>query len=190
MTALTPRGCRRHRDALVDFIDRRAIGPLTASALDHLSRCRACERELESTALAIAALRRRYEEMRTAEPRPDAWLRLRSRIDRPRTALWRWRTTMAGIAVSAGLVGTLLAPQAIWHPKPVVPTDGNWTSPYLDDTGPLEWNRLLQRRPALAPIMTTVPLDSTPTGVRWGGPDGRGYVVTAAFDAPPAGRAH
>jgi hypothetical protein len=187
---LSAPGCRRHRAALVDFIDRREIGPGTESALDHLARCRACEWELESTALAITALRRLYGEIRTAEPPADAWLRLRSRIERPRAALWRWRTTLAGIAVGAGLVGTLLAPRAIWSPKLDVPTDGNWTSPYLDDAGPLEWNRLLDRRQAQSPITILVPLDAPPTGMRWGGPDGRGYVTTASVEAPPPGRAH
>ena len=35
--------CVRHREALVDFVDRREMGPGTAAALTHLDHCRACE---------------------------------------------------------------------------------------------------------------------------------------------------
>ena len=189
MIDLSAARCVRHRGALLDFVDRREIGPWTGPALDHLERCRACASEVQATALAITAVRRLYDEVRVAEPRADAWLRLRSRIDRPRAALWRWRTTLAGLVVGAGLVGTLLAPSAIWRPRLDVPTDGNWTSPYLDGR-PIEWDRLLSRRPTPEPITILVPLDAAPSGMRWAGPDGRGHTLAASIETPPPGRAH
>ena len=188
MIDLRARACGRHRERLVDFIDRREVGPHTSVALAHLDHCRACEWELEATALTITALRRLVAEAEALEPAPDAWERLRARVDRPRAALWRWRTTLAGIALGAGLVGTLVAPRAIWHPRYVVSQDGYPVATSQDAAGFIERNRAMQRPPLPADQITIlVPLSAPPTGQKWAGPDGRGYVVQVITEAPPQG---
>lgn len=101
--------CVRHREALIDFVDRRERGPGTAAALRHLDRCRACEEDLAGLVRTITSLRRIQRYVAVAEPRADAWLRLRERIRRPRQ-VWRWRTTLAGLTTSTLLVGVLVAP--------------------------------------------------------------------------------
>ncbi len=109
MIATFRRPCVDHRAALIDFVDRRERGPMTAAALGHLDRCRSCEEDLAGIAMAIAALRRLHHDVATVEPAADAWLRLRARIQR-RGDPWRWRTTLAGLTTSTLLVGMLVAP--------------------------------------------------------------------------------
>lgn len=109
------RPCVAHRTALLDWIDRRANGPGTAAALAHLDRCRACEDELAGVALAIAALRRVGDDLVQAEPPPDAWLRLRTRISR-RSDPWAWRASLGGLATSSMLVAVLVMPFTIGRP--------------------------------------------------------------------------
>jgi hypothetical protein len=104
--------CGTHRAALIDFVDRRALGSATAAALSHLDRCRACEEELSGIALAIAALRRLHREVEGEEPAADAWLRLRARVQRPIDP-WRWRATLGGLASSVMLVAVLVGPTAL-----------------------------------------------------------------------------
>jgi hypothetical protein len=189
MIELRAPGCLRHRDALIDFIDRREVGPETAPALVHLERCRACEWELESTALAITALRRLVAEAEPLEPSPDAWSRLRARVDRPRAALWRWRTTLAGIAVSAGLVATLVAPRAIWQPRLAVSQDGYRVSSSQDASVLIERMRALQRPPLPQDQITILaPPNLAPSDTSWAGPDGLGYKVTAPTEPRRAER--
>jgi hypothetical protein len=103
------RPCVDHRAALIDFVDRRELGPATAAALGHLDRCRTCEQELSGIALAIAGLRRLHRDVEAVEPPADAWLRLRSRIQR-RGDPWRWRTTLSSLTASTLLVGVMVAP--------------------------------------------------------------------------------
>jgi anti-sigma factor RsiW len=103
-------GCRRHRPALFDFVDRGEITPGTASALGHLDRCQRCTWELESTVLAITALRRLGDEAARAEPRPDAWPRLRDRIDRWRPVRWAIMSPTTGTVMSVALVAMLIVP--------------------------------------------------------------------------------
>jgi anti-sigma factor RsiW len=109
------RPCADHRAALLDFVDRRERTEATAAALDHLERCRACERELTELALAIAALRRLQAHVACAEPAPDGWLRLQARITVPADP-WRWRATLGGLATSALLVATFVMPVTIGAP--------------------------------------------------------------------------
>jgi hypothetical protein len=104
--------CGTHRAALIDFVDRRALGSATAAALSHLDRCRACEEELSGIALAIAALRRLHREVDGEEPAADAWLRLRARVQRPIDP-WRWRASLGGLAGSLMLVAVLVGPMAL-----------------------------------------------------------------------------
>ncbi|HEX2756353.1 MAG TPA: hypothetical protein VHM48_12865 [Candidatus Limnocylindrales bacterium] len=104
------RTCRRHRAALVDFVDHGLIGPPTAAALAHLDRCDACTEMLDSTVLAIAALRRLGEEAARVEPRTDAWPRLRARLSTRRPSRLSIVSPLAGVFTSVALAALLVAP--------------------------------------------------------------------------------
>jgi hypothetical protein len=105
--------CRRHRAALVDFVDRGEIEPRTRAALAHLEICRRCELEIERTALAITALRRLGLEAATAEPSPDAWPRLRARVTSPSTGAMRWGSGLGATVVGVALVAAIGLPIAL-----------------------------------------------------------------------------
>ena len=102
--------CDRHRPALLDFVDRGEIVPGTAKALAHLDRCSRCTEELESTLLAITALRRIGDDLSRVEPAPDAWPRLRARIETLRPKRWAVMSPSAGLVMSVALVAVLVAP--------------------------------------------------------------------------------
>ncbi|HEX5013973.1 MAG TPA: hypothetical protein VFV72_07400 [Candidatus Limnocylindrales bacterium] len=102
--------CDRHRPALLDFVDRGEIAPGTAKALAHLDRCSRCTEELESTMLAITALRRIGDEVANIEPAPDAWPRLRARLETFRPRRWAIISPSAGLVMSVALVAVLVAP--------------------------------------------------------------------------------
>jgi hypothetical protein len=102
--------CARHRAALLDFVDRGEIAPGTAPALAHLERCGRCTDELESTVLAITALRRYGDELAPAEPSPEAWPRLRAHLETLRPARWAVMSPSAGMVMSIALVAVLIAP--------------------------------------------------------------------------------
>jgi hypothetical protein len=180
--------CARHRAALVDFVDRRERGPTTEAALDHLDRCPACTWELEATAMAVMALRRLHDDAADVEPPADSWSRLRARVARPREAVWRWRASLAGLAVGAGLVATILAPTSYFTAR----------TTYLQEAGLepglTEARRLAEQReeraildqqratrtgppPALSSGPPSVPPRVAPS---WAGPDGLGTSARAA----------
>jgi hypothetical protein len=102
--------CARHRATLLDFVDRGEIVPGTALALAHLDRCDRCTDDLESTVLTITALRRLGDDIARAEPSPDAWPRLRARIDGLRPKRWAVMSPSAGLVMSVALVAVLVAP--------------------------------------------------------------------------------
>jgi hypothetical protein len=121
-------GCRRHRPALIDFVDRGEIGDGTASALVHLDRCDRCTSELEATVLTITALRRIGDEAARIEPLADAWPRLRARLDRWRPLRWAVMSPTTGMVMSVALVAMLVAPLNVGRVGPeadptIVPTD-------------------------------------------------------------------
>jgi hypothetical protein len=95
---------------LLDFVDRGEIVPGTAQALAHLERCDPCTDELESTVLAITALRRYADEIARAEPSPEAWPRLQARLATLRPKRWAIMSPSAGIVMSMALVAVLVAP--------------------------------------------------------------------------------
>ncbi len=103
--------CRRHRSALLDFAAGGEIEPRTRAALAHLEICRRCVVEIERTALTVAAIRRAFREARRAEPRPDAWPRLRSRVARPPRS--GRLTSPWGALAGAALAAALFAPYAL-----------------------------------------------------------------------------
>jgi anti-sigma factor RsiW len=105
------RGCARFRPLLVDFVDRGEVQPETGGALAHLDQCSRCTEAIESTVLTITALRRIGDDAASvaAEPEPDAWPRLRVRIEgwkrRPRVM-----SPLAGMAMSFAIVAVLVMP--------------------------------------------------------------------------------
>jgi hypothetical protein len=116
------RACSRHRPVLVDFVDRSEVRPETAAALRHLDDCRRCTDAVESTLLTITALRRLADDVELAEPRPDAWPRLRARI----TSLRRRPAVMsplAGVAMSFAIVGVLVLPFRLGADRFAEPTE-------------------------------------------------------------------
>ena len=112
--------CARHRPALLDFVDRGDIVPGTANALAHLDRCGRCTDELESMVLTITALRRLGDDVATAEPSPDAWPRLRTRLDRLNPKRWVIMSPSAGLVMSVALVAVLVAPLHIGGPTSTI----------------------------------------------------------------------
>jgi hypothetical protein len=103
------RQCQRHRPALIDFVDHGAVGPETGPALHHLDRCAKCTEAIESTILAITAVRRYADHVAAVEPPVDAWPRLRERIvglRRPSAV----QSPIAGIAMSFAIVAVLAMP--------------------------------------------------------------------------------
>jgi hypothetical protein len=105
--------CRRHRAALVDFVDRGEIEQRTRAALAHLDVCRTCELELERTAQAITALRRLGLEAAMAEPSPDAWPRLRARVVSQPVGGMRWGSGLGATVVGMALVAAIGLPIAL-----------------------------------------------------------------------------
>lgn len=103
-------GCRRHRPALLDFVDRGEITPATSQALAHLDRCQTCTDQLETTVMAITALRRIGDEAARVEPPPDAWPRLRARLDRWRPLRWAIMSPTAGTVMGLAIVAILVIP--------------------------------------------------------------------------------
>jgi hypothetical protein len=116
------RPCQQHRPALLDFVDRGEIAPSTGAALAHLNRCNRCTTELETTMLAITALRRIGAEAALVEPSPDAWPRLKARIERWRRVRWAVLSPTTGMAMSALLVALLVAPLRLGMAPRAVPS--------------------------------------------------------------------
>lgn len=177
MIDLTGR-CRRHRAALTDFVDRGDLGASAEAALSHLERCSRCVLELESAALTIMALRRLGDAVARQEPRPDAWPRLRTRIESAgRGGFWsRW--TRAGHLAGAALVGCLVASVAITGPAAIdprpapaeIPAEARFTAPAENPSRP-------RPRPA-ASSQVAVRIDLA----RWTGPDGLGITLSPASE--------
>jgi hypothetical protein len=104
------RSCERYRPLLVGFVDRGEVQPGTRAALAHLDRCEACIDAMESTVLTITALRRLGTAASSAEPRPDAWPRLRARLERRRARRSAVMSPLTGIAMSVAIVALFVVP--------------------------------------------------------------------------------
>ncbi len=186
-----PGGCRIHRAALLDFIDRREMGPETSAALDHLDRCGGCETELAATVLAIHAVRRLLAEARALEPPGDAWERLRARVERPVASAWQARSALAGVVVGAGLVAALVGPSVVWRPRDLVEREpGPGPAVLLARTvAEQRAEAAFLNRVRVGRAVPERSLDIMPAAVNWSGPDGLGRAeVVVAPDVPP-GRA-
>ena len=184
--------CDRHREAMFAFVERRETGPGTDAAFDHLAGCSACRRAVEETALAIHALRRMEAPVDDAEPGPDAWERLRARIEHPREAIWRWRASIAGLALSASLVATLVAPAAIWAPRATrVSEDGTTPGLVRQTEERAEQAIFAERRVKKAdwfPVPVAPNSAGDPSPAVWLGPDGLGIAAPTPQQAVPADR--
>lgn len=101
--------CRRHRAALLDFVDRRERGPQTAAALEHLSRCSGCEREIAGIALTIIALRRTGREL-SARPVPDVPRERVAALAARRPGPWAWRLQLGSLVTASALVALVVLP--------------------------------------------------------------------------------
>jgi hypothetical protein len=175
--------CESHRGALLDFVDRREIGPATASALDHLGRCTDCARELEVTALAIVGLRRLYDEVTGLEPPTDAWERLRSRVTRPAVPVYSIRSPVMGMLAALAIVaavsvpGSFLERRIATQPEASAALSSDDPATADDRVALIERQITLRRQPPqqLRQITILVPLNAPPPGARLVGPDGRGY---------------
>jgi hypothetical protein len=102
--------CTRHRRLLVDFVDRGEVQAGTSAALAHLDRCSRCLAAIETTMLTITALRRLGDAAAEIEPRPDAWPRLRARVEALRPRRPRFMSPLAGIAMSFAIVVVIVVP--------------------------------------------------------------------------------
>jgi hypothetical protein len=109
------RTCRRHRAALLNFIDHGLMGPETGEALAHLEGCDSCTEMLDSTVLAIAALRRLGDEAARIEPPPDAWPRLRARLTTRRPSRVSIVSPLGGMVMTIALAAILVAPLRLSH---------------------------------------------------------------------------
>lgn len=177
--------CRRHRAVLTDFVDRGDLGASAEAALAHLDRCGRCVSELEATALTITALRRLGALMARQEPRPDAWPRLRSRIESREADGFRGRATRAGHLAGAALIGCLVASVVIGgpgssapsSPRPFTPEAARFDAPTENPSRP-------RPRPAVAHAHD-VRIDLA----KWTGPDGLGITLPPASEdgARPSG---
>jgi anti-sigma factor RsiW len=172
--------CRRHRAALLDFVDRGELGDHAEAALAHLDRCDRCVAELEATALTITALRRLGEAIARQEPRPDAWPRLRGRIESGRAGGFRGRSMRAAHLIGVGLVGCLVASVAIAGPNAIIepPSTPASISEAARFYAPAEDPS--RRHPPPAGVtyqITEIDL------ARWTGPDGIGITFPSATGA-------
>lgn len=106
--------CAIHRPALLDFVERHAIGPTSSAALDHLARCARCERDLTEVAQTVIALRRLGTQAREAQPPADGWPTLRARIERSQRAAdeaaRRFRRAFGGAVVAVAVAALVAIP--------------------------------------------------------------------------------
>jgi hypothetical protein len=106
--------CVIYRPALVDFVERQALGPDSPAALDHLARCAPCERDLSELALTVIALRRLGAHAGEIEAPPDGWTILRQRIERSQRAAddaaRRFRRAFGGAVVALAVFAMVAIP--------------------------------------------------------------------------------
>jgi anti-sigma factor RsiW len=148
---------------LIAFLARSEPGEATQAALDHLDRCDRCEAEMAETALAIAALRRLFEDARKAEPPAVVWPRLRAQVGRP--ARRGFGASLAAPFLGAALVAVLVAPLAI---DPRLTSTGAPDQPTPVLTGAARQRVLEAQISANKPARITAPqfVDSAPS-VTW-----------------------
>jgi hypothetical protein len=106
--------CLVHRPALVDFVERHALGPDSPAALDHLARCAPCERDLTEVAQTVFALRRLGARAGEVEAPADGWAMIRERIERSQRAAddaaRRFRRAFGGAVVAVAVAALVAIP--------------------------------------------------------------------------------
>ncbi len=104
------RACRPHRASLEALVAHGERGPETAAALDHLSACDACERDLTELALTVAALRRAGRELRAA-PVPAPPRSSVTALAAPRRTGWSLRLQLGGLLTGAAIAALVVVPR-------------------------------------------------------------------------------
>jgi hypothetical protein len=102
--------CRPHRASLEALVAHHERGPATAAALDHLSTCAACERDLTELALTVAALRRAGRELRAA-PVPSPSRSSVAALTAPRRPGWSLRLQLGGLLTGAAIAALVVIPR-------------------------------------------------------------------------------
>ena len=106
--------CVVHRPALVDFVERHALGPDSPAALEHLARCTPCERDLTEVAQTVIALRRLGVRAGEVQAPADGWTTLRERIERSQRAAddaaRRFRRAFGGAVVAVAVAALVAIP--------------------------------------------------------------------------------
>jgi hypothetical protein len=102
--------CRPHRGSLEALVAHDERGPATAAALDHLSTCATCERDLTELALTVAALRRAGRELRAA-PVPSPARASVVALRTPRRTGWSLRLQLGGLLTGAAIAALVVVPR-------------------------------------------------------------------------------
>jgi hypothetical protein len=184
-------GCGAHRAALAAFAERSERDASTAAAFDHLERCRRCQADVTETLLTVHAIRRTLAEARSVDAPPDAWVRLRRRVQRPAAGLWAARASLAGVLVGAGLVAALIGPTAVIRPRDAIEREPGppwavlWAQTVADQRAETAFLSRMSRTRAEPPpdrvVSEIVPVTN------WAGPDGLGRTSPSVhIEVPPA----
>jgi hypothetical protein len=179
------RQCQRHRPVLIDFVDHGAVGPETGPALRHLDRCLRCTEAIESTILAITAIRRYADHVAGVEPPVDAWPRLRDRVvelRRPSVV----RSPIAGLAMSFAIVAVLAMPLRLsWFSPTAEPGASQITNPVITpEERRVETAYLAASRRVVSLAVTTASIGIVPASV----PREVWDVRKEVYSAKPSGR--
>ncbi len=172
--------CRRHRAALIDFVDHGDLSDSAEAAFAHLERCGRCVTELEATALTITALRRLGDAMARQEPRADAWPRLRDRITRRGRARSILMSPATGMAMSLAIVAVMVIPLSFGAGEATILAP---TVPPAAVSSALELSVDRSRPISLSNKSTQVVISIDPA--RWAGPDGLGVQVSTSDRSVP-----
>lgn len=167
--------CRRHRNALIDFVDRRERSAGTPAALDHLARCERCESEMAEYALTIVALRRAGREIAAYAVPAATVARVVPRA--PRQSGWSWRMQVGGLLTGAAIVGLVILPRG---PMSAAYGDGSQSDSHTSRTS--SW-RLAESRLARTADVPSMSIPNLPPRY----PDGltRPWKEVPATDATP-----
>ena len=102
--------CRPHRASLEALVAHGERGPATPAALDHLSACEACERDLTELALTVAALRRAGRELLAAPVRAPPRSSVTA-LATPRKTGWSLRLQLGGLITGAAIAALVVVPR-------------------------------------------------------------------------------
>jgi hypothetical protein len=137
-------GCSRRVALLIDLEAGLPVDGDIDAARAHLGSCPTCRHQVEATALTVLGLERLADEVRSAEPSPEAWDHLQRRILRETSD----RTRVGHLAISHRLLGRGGPAAAL----PIVPLATACGAPCDPHARPLgsRWAHQ-RRRPGLVP---------------------------------------